>query len=77
MVFPIVYEEEREEGDTVLNLRVGFRERQHKRMSESITVSPSPSKKPCPDAAYQEPASAPVPMTVHLTDAIKIISKLD
>lgn len=77
MVFPIVYEEEREEGDMVLNLRVGFRERQHKHMSESIAVSHSPSKIPCPDAAYQEPASAPIPVTAHLTAAVKIISKSD
>lgn len=77
MVFPIVYEEEREEGDMLLNLRVGFQERQHKHMSESIAVSPSPSKRPCPDAAYQEPASVPIPVTAHLTAAIKIISKSD
>lgn len=77
MVSLIVYEEEREEGDMVSNLRVGFRERQRKRMSESIVFSPSPSKRPCPDAAYSELASAPVPMITYLTATVKIISKSD
>lgn len=59
------------------NLRVEFWERQRKLMSESIVVSPSPSKRPCLDAAYSELASTPVPMITYLTAAIKIISKSD
>lgn len=77
MVSLIVYDEEIEERDMVSNLRVGFRERQRKRMSESIVVSPSPSKRPCPDAAYSELALAPIPMIAYLTAAVKIISKSD
>ena len=30
------------------NLRVGFHERQHKRLFESNAVNPTPSKKACP-----------------------------
>ena len=43
-------------------LRVGFCERQLKRLFESIAINPTSSKKACP-----EPVSAPLPMPVPLT----------
>lgn len=61
----------------VSNLRVRFQERQRKRMSKSIAVSPFLSKRPCLDATYLEPTPAPVLVTTPLTAAIKIISKSD
>ncbi|RVW61554.1 hypothetical protein CK203_065654 [Vitis vinifera] len=42
----IICDEEKEE-DMASNLRVGFRERQHKGLSKSIIVNPTPSKKAC------------------------------
>ena len=43
MVPPIAYEEEKE--DMAANLRVGFKERQHKCLSKSITIILPPSKR--------------------------------
>ena len=77
VVSPIVYEKKREEGDMASNLRVEFRESQCKRLSESISISPSPSKKPCLDAACLEPTPVPVPMIAFLTVAAKIIYEPD
>ncbi|RVW28597.1 hypothetical protein CK203_100868 [Vitis vinifera] len=57
VVPPINYKEEREE-DMVANLRVGFKERQHKRLFESITVISFPSKIPCPEILCPEPVLA-------------------
>lgn len=57
MVPPINYKEEREE-DMVANLRVGFKERQRKRLFESITVISFPSKIPCPEILCPEPVLA-------------------
>lgn len=54
------------------NLRAEFRERQHKRLSKSIDVNPTPSKKACP-----EPASAPMPVSVPPTTAPTVTPKLD
>ena len=47
LVPPIICEEE-EENDMASNLRVEFCERQCKRLSESITINPTPSKKSLP-----------------------------
>lgn len=52
VVPPIAYEEEKE--DMAVNLRVGFKERQHKRLSKSITITLPPSKRPCPKILYSE-----------------------
>ena len=53
MVPPINYKEEGEE-DMVANLRAGFKERQRKSLSESITVISFPSKRPYPKILYPE-----------------------
>ncbi|KAJ9686988.1 hypothetical protein PVL29_015728 [Vitis rotundifolia] len=45
---PVICDEEEEENGMASNLRVKFRERQRKLLFESITVSPSHSKKACP-----------------------------
>lgn len=57
VVSHIVYEE-KEEEDIATNLRVGFKERQRKRLSESITVNLAPFKKPCPEPICMDPVSA-------------------
>lgn len=54
------------------NLRAEFRERQHKRLSKSIDVNPTPFKKDCP-----EPASAPMPVSVPPATAPTVTPKLD
>ena len=51
VVAPIVCEYEKDE-DMATNLRVGFRERQHKHLSESIVVNPAPLKRACPKPVY-------------------------
>ncbi|KAJ9682652.1 hypothetical protein PVL29_018551 [Vitis rotundifolia] len=49
------------------NLRARFRERQHKRLSDYIVISPSPSKKACPTP---RPNSLSMPTLSTPTDAI-------
>lgn len=66
MVSHIIYEEEEEE-DIATNLRVGFKERQRKRLSESITVNPAPFKKPYSEPICMDPISALTSMPVPLT----------
>ena len=44
----IIREKEEEEEKMASDLRVGFYERQHKRLSESIAINPFPSKKSLP-----------------------------
>lgn len=62
VVPPIAYEEEEEE-DMVANLRAAFKERQRKHLSESITVIPLSSRRPCSEILYPWPilAITPVP----------------
>ena len=50
----IIYEVEKEE-DMAANLRASFKERQHKRLSESITVAPPSAKKSCTEVPRSEP----------------------
>lgn len=72
VVSHIVYEEEEEE-DIATNLRVGFKERQRKRLSESITVNPTPFKKPYLKPISMHPISALTSMPVPLTTVGGII----
>lgn len=62
MVPRIICEEEREEN-MVANLRVNFKERQRKCLSESIMVIHPPAKKPCTEIICPELIStiAPAP----------------
>lgn len=57
MVPPIVCENEEKE-DMTTNLRVGFKERQSKRLPESITIISPPSKRPCLEPLCPEPVLA-------------------
>lgn len=57
MVPPIICKEEEEE-DMTTNLRVEYKERQHKRLSKSITIVPPPTKKPCMEILGLKPVSA-------------------
>lgn len=54
MVFPIIYEEKGDE-DMAEKLRVGFKERQRKHLSESITVISHSAKKPYPEILCSKP----------------------
>ena len=54
------------------NLRVRFRERQHKRLSKSIAVNPTPSKKVC-----SKPALVPLPVPIPLAIAAIVTPKPD
>lgn len=54
-VVPHIAYEEEEEEDMVANLRVAFKERQRKHLSESITVIPPPSRSPCSEILYPWP----------------------
>lgn len=76
MVSHIVYEEEENE-DIAINLRVGFKDRQRKRLSESITVNPAPFKKPCSEPICMDPISALTLMPVPLTTIGGIIPYSD
>lgn len=76
MVSHIVYEEEEEE-DIAINLRVGFKDRQRKRLSESITVNPTPFKKPYPEPICMDPILALTSMPVPLTTVGGIIPDPD
>ena len=61
MIPHIICEEEGDE-DMVANLRVGFKERQHKCLFESITVVFLPTKKPCTEILCPVPVLAIAPM---------------
>ena len=37
------------------NLRVSFKERQHKRLSEALLVAPLPTKRTRPEVSHEEP----------------------
>lgn len=39
------------------NLRVGFKERQHKRLFEALPTTPLPAKKTRPEVSHEEPVS--------------------
>ena len=69
-MFPIIYKEEEE--DMTSNLRVRFRERQYKRLSKSIAVNPTPSKKVC-----SEPTLVPPPVPILSTIAAIVTPKPD
>lgn len=70
MVPPIVCEEEEEE-DMVTNMRVGYKERQCKCLSKSITIVPPPTKKPCMEILGLEPVSA-IPSTLEPSAAAAV-----
>lgn len=74
LVVPPIACEEKEEEDMATNLRVGFKERQHKCLSESIMVNPTPFKRTCPEPIYLEPVSALTLVLVPSTTAVGIIS---
>ena len=57
------------------NLRARFRERQRKRLSESITVNPIPSKRACSEPA-PTPMSVSVPPATATTVALELDEKL-
>ena len=57
-VIPHIICEEEGDEDMVANLRVGFKERQHKCLFESITVVFPPTKKPCTEILCPVPVSA-------------------
>ena len=67
VVPPIICEEEEEE-DMTSNLRVRFCDRQRKRLSESIIINPTLSKKAC-----LKPASASLPVPI-LSATIAVIT---
>lgn len=48
-------EEEKKTEDMTPNLRVGFKERQCKRLSEALSATPLPAKKSHPEAPREEP----------------------
>ena len=48
-------EEEKEDAQMAPNLKVSFKERQHKRLSEALSTTPPPAKKSCSEAPYEEP----------------------
>ncbi|RVW87611.1 hypothetical protein CK203_041142 [Vitis vinifera] len=65
---------EKEEEDMATNLRVGFKERQYKCLSESIMVNPTPFKRTCLEPICLELVSALTPVLVPSTTAVGIIS---
>ena len=60
---PIICEEEEEEGDMASNLRTRFHKRHRKRLSESITVHPSLSKKACLEPTPNPPSKSTLSTT--------------
>ncbi|KAL6319629.1 hypothetical protein AAG906_020706 [Vitis piasezkii] len=63
---------DRVEEDMASNLRARFHERQRKRLSESIAINTTPSKK-----ASLKPASAPPPMPIPSTITTTVTPKPD
>lgn len=61
-VMPCIIYEVEEEEDMVANLRAGFKERQHKCLSESIAVAPLSAKKSCMVVPRLEPVPN-IPLT--------------
>lgn len=59
------------------NLRVGFQERQHKCLFESIVVNHSPSKRACLELARLEPVLAFAPVSAPLTIVAEITPEPD
>lgn len=72
VVPPIIYEEEGEEN-MATNLRAGFKKRQCKCLSESITVFP-PTKKPCINILCPKPVLAIAPALKPLIATLGINS---
>ena len=68
----IICEEEKEENDMASNLRVRFRERQCKHLSESIAANPSHLKKACP-----EPTPNPLSQLASLTNTTVVALEPD
>lgn len=65
----ILYESEVEE-ETASDLRVSFRDRQRKWLSEPIKVVALPTKRPCLDEVHEEPImEAPLPTPIPPPDA--------
>lgn len=57
--------EEKEETQMTPKLRVGFKEKQRKHLSEALSVIPRPAKKSCLEDPHEEPVSG-IPM-VHVS----------
>lgn len=68
VVPPITYEEEKE--GMVANLRVGFKERQHKCLSKSITIILPPSKRHYPKILCSELVLSFAPVIEPLVVAV-------
>lgn len=60
-----------------INLRARFKERQRKRLSESIMVNHSPSKRPCSESLCPKPVLVVVLVLAPSTAAIGINLELD
>ncbi|KAL6331672.1 hypothetical protein AAG906_014322 [Vitis piasezkii] len=66
--FPHIICEKDGKEDMATNLKVGFKERQHKCLSESITVVIPPTKKPCMKVLCPMPVSTIHPMPKPSSD---------
>ena len=51
----ILEPEEKKKKKMALNLRVSFKERQHKGLSESLPTAPPPIKRTRPEVSHEEP----------------------
>lgn len=56
-VVPCIICEAEGEEDMALNLRVGFKKKQRKRLYESIAIAPLPAKKSCTEILHPMPVS--------------------
>ena len=61
---PIIYDEEENDEDMTSNMRVEFHERWCKRLSESIAVNSTTSKKACSEPAPNPPSIPALSTTV-------------
>lgn len=68
--------EEEKEAQMAHNLRVGFKERQRKRVSEALPTTPPPAKKSRPEAHCKKPVLAIPMVQVPLSNVVKPCQEL-
>lgn len=71
LVVPRIIHELEGEEDMTANLKTGFKERQRKRLSESIVVFTPPAKKSCSETPLETPVPDTPPVPRPLADVVR------
>ena len=76
MVPCIILKPEEEEEEMALNLRTGFKERHHKRLSEALPVVPLSAKKICPEVFREKPVPDSPTTQVSFSNTVRFRQEL-